>query len=153
MVPDALPESDRSGFRQLDLPEQLDLALEQRSEPIQHPLPCLGHECERIAGRSAARVLDEVGVARRDEGATDPVALDLVAVRLMGFDERCLPKVHEPMRDTGLRVTQVRSTADVAVFESRASSFEGSLAGLEGVSCDRTFLPHAGWKGHVERDR
>jgi len=38
--------------------------------------------------------------------STDPVAADLVAVRLMGFDERKLPKLCEPMRDAGPRITR-----------------------------------------------
>jgi uncharacterized protein (DUF362 family) len=83
--------------------------------------------------------------------ATDPVALDLVAVRLMGFDERRLPKVWEPMRDSGLRVTDVREPDDVLVVEVAAASSEPRSLRLGDVACARPFQPHAGWVGHVER--
>jgi len=82
---------------------------------------------------------------------TDPVAVDLVAVRLMGFDERRLPKVWEPIRDEGLRVTAVRDPAEVIVGESEGSGSPPEDRPLEAVRGDGTFAPHAGWVGHVER--
>jgi len=82
---------------------------------------------------------------------TDPVAVDLVAVRLMGFDERRLAKVWEPIRDPGLRITAVRDPADVVVGESTATGSPPEDEPLDAVRCDRAFLPHAGWVGHVER--
>jgi uncharacterized protein (DUF362 family) len=83
--------------------------------------------------------------------ATDPVALDLAALRLMGFDERRIPKVREPMRDEQLRVTDVREPRDVEVVEVPAGSFDARRLRLDEVRCERPFLPHAGWVGHVER--
>ena len=83
---------------------------------------------------------------------TDPVAVDLVAVRLMGFDERKLAKLRGPMEDEGPRITAVRSTSDVRVGEVEADSVEVVDRGLEEISWERAFLPHAGWVGHVERD-
>ena len=83
--------------------------------------------------------------------ATDPLALDLVAVRLMGFDERRIPKLREPMRDAGLRVSAVREPSDVVVSEVPAASFAARTLRLDEVRCERPFLPHAGWLGHVER--
>jgi uncharacterized protein (DUF362 family) len=83
--------------------------------------------------------------------ATDPVALDLAALRLMGFDEGRIPKVREPMRDTHLRVTDVREPGDVEVVEVSAGSFEARPLSLGELRCERPFLPHAGWVGHVER--
>jgi uncharacterized protein (DUF362 family) len=85
--------------------------------------------------------------------ATDPVALDLVAIRLMGFDERFIPKVCEPMRGEGLRLTEVRSVADVAVFEVLAGSFERREFGLDDLRAARSFVAHSGWQGHIERTR
>ncbi|GAG32527.1 unnamed protein product, partial [marine sediment metagenome] len=49
--------------------------------------------------------------------ATDPLAVDLAAVRLMGFDEQKLPKLREAMADPDLRVTAVRDASDVRVYE------------------------------------
>lgn len=83
--------------------------------------------------------------------STDPVALDLVAVRLMGFDEQRLPKVWEPILDDGPRITAVRAPADVVVGESSADSFEVRDRPLDAIACERPFVPHAGWTGHVER--
>ena len=48
---------------------------------------------------------------------TDPIAVDLVAVRLMGFDEQKLAKLRGPMEDEGPRITAVRTPADVEVGE------------------------------------
>jgi uncharacterized protein (DUF362 family) len=83
--------------------------------------------------------------------ATDPVALDLVAVRLMGFDERCVPKVREAMADTGLRVTRVREPSDVVVFEVPATTFAVRELGLDDVCNEQQFDPHPGWRAHIER--
>jgi uncharacterized protein (DUF362 family) len=83
--------------------------------------------------------------------ATDPIALDLAAVRLMGFDEERLPKLREPMRDTGLRITAVRSPADVAVCEVDPSGFGEKRLRLDEIEARRPFAPHSGWRGHVER--
>jgi uncharacterized protein (DUF362 family) len=85
--------------------------------------------------------------------ATDPVALDLVAVRLMGFDERRLPKVSRPMTETDLRVTDVREPSDVTVTEVPAATFEPRTLRLDDLRSERGFLPHAGWVGHVERGK
>jgi hypothetical protein len=86
---------------------------------------------------------------------TDPVAVDLVAVRLMGFNEQLIPKLREPMRDTGARITQVRDPADVEVFEACVDSHNMEPATgkrLDEIVCQRAFIPHAGWRGHIESD-
>jgi uncharacterized protein (DUF362 family) len=83
--------------------------------------------------------------------ATDPIALDLAAVRLMGFDEQRLPKLSEPMRDTHLRITAVRSPADVEVCEVDPSGFGEKRLRLDQIEARRPFAPHSGWLGHIER--
>ena len=83
---------------------------------------------------------------------TDPVAVDLVAVRLMGFDERRIPKLWEPMRDQGPRVTAVREPGDVVVAEAAVGSFSPREIRLNRVAAARPFVPHPGWKGHIERE-
>ncbi len=82
---------------------------------------------------------------------TDPLAVDLVAVRLMGFDEARLPKLREAMRDEGPRVTAVRDARDVIVHEAHTTSFAAPPRSLAEIRCARPFRPHAGWIGHVER--
>jgi hypothetical protein len=69
----------------------------------------------------------------------------------MGFDERFIPKVSEPMRGEGLRLTEVRSPADVAVAEVLAGSFERRELRLDELRTAHPFVPHAGWRGHIER--
>jgi uncharacterized protein (DUF362 family) len=82
--------------------------------------------------------------------ATDPVALDLVAVRMMGFHERHLPKLHEPMRAGHLRVTEVREAADVVPVEVSGEDFTTVVRRLEELAPERSFEPHPGWVGHIE---
>jgi uncharacterized protein (DUF362 family) len=82
--------------------------------------------------------------------ATDPVALDLVAVRMMGFHERHLPKVREPMSARHLRVTEVRQASDVAPVEVSPVDFQAKPLGLEDLAPERSFEPHPGWVGHIE---
>lgn len=82
---------------------------------------------------------------------TDPAAVDLVAVRVMGFDEERLPKLIEAIRDPGPRITAVQSPADVLVGEVDARDFGRRERPLGAIACPHRFEPHFGWKGHVER--
>jgi uncharacterized protein (DUF362 family) len=81
----------------------------------------------------------------------DPVALDLAAVRLMGYDEERLPKVREAMRSQILRVTSVRAPEDVAVMEAEAEGGALLRRSLSELEPERCFRPHPGWRGHVEK--
>ncbi|MEN8183771.1 MAG: DUF362 domain-containing protein [Myxococcota bacterium] len=81
--------------------------------------------------------------------STDPVAVDLVALRLMGFDEERIPKIREAMLDPGPRITSVRKTSDVEVALVQGESCR--TVALDAVPCERPFEPHPGWKGHIER--
>ena len=83
--------------------------------------------------------------------ATDPIALDLVALRLMGFDEGNLPKISRPIGDSDLRITEVRSLKDVAVFEVQADNYQRQQRRLDEIECERVFRAHPGWTGHSER--
>ncbi|MFI5321771.1 MAG: DUF362 domain-containing protein [Myxococcota bacterium] len=82
---------------------------------------------------------------------TDPVAVDLAALRLMGFDWERVPKVRELMRDRGPRVTAVRTPLDVRVFETTNELASLRERALEEIDCERPFQPHPGWAGHIER--
>ena len=82
--------------------------------------------------------------------ATDPVALDLVAVRLMGFDERRIPKIREAMQDGGLRITGVREPGDVEAMEVDAEDFAVRPRALDSLRASESFAAHPGWRGHLE---
>jgi uncharacterized protein (DUF362 family) len=82
---------------------------------------------------------------------TDPVAVDLVAVRLMGFDEQKLEKLRGPMEDTGPRITAVRRAADVRVGEIGQGAVQATERSLDEIGWEPAFVAHAGWVGHVER--
>jgi hypothetical protein len=84
--------------------------------------------------------------------ATDPIAPDLVAVRLMGFDEHKIPKIFGPMADRKLRVTDVRSPEDVIVYEVNAQSHDVQRRPLNKICCEHVFLAHPGWIDHIERE-
>jgi uncharacterized protein (DUF362 family) len=84
--------------------------------------------------------------------ATDPVALDLVAIRLMGFDERRIAKVREALRDRGPRLTAVLRPEDVRVVEGSARGFETEKRPLAALSPRKPFRAHPNWRGHVERE-
>ncbi|MBJ20228.1 MAG: DUF362 domain-containing protein [bacterium] len=83
---------------------------------------------------------------------TDPIGVDLVAVRLMGFDATKLQKLLGPMEDSGPRITRVRRSEDVEV------GFVGGPGGamtdyaLDAIATAHAFVPHVGWAGHIERD-
>ncbi|MFK7895431.1 MAG: DUF362 domain-containing protein [Myxococcota bacterium] len=84
---------------------------------------------------------------------TDPVGVDLVAVRLMGFDEEKLQKLAGPMNDEGPRITAVRSASDVEVGEVASQGAEVADRTLDDISAEEPFEAHAGWIGHVELGR
>ena len=84
---------------------------------------------------------------------TDPIAVDLVAVRLMGFDEQKLAKLRGPMEDEGPRITAVRTPADVEVGEVANGATDVEERSLDEISWERRFVPHAGWVGYVEGER
>ena len=81
----------------------------------------------------------------------DPLALDLAAIRLMGFDEECLPKVCEAMRSEVLRVTATRSPEDVVVREVVATGDAPRERSLDELAPEKPFVAHSGWRGHVEK--
>ena len=86
--------------------------------------------------------------------STDPVAADLVAVRLMGFDERRLPILDQAMREPHTPVTAVRRSDEVQVAVGNADEQQSAprIGRLDQIESERPFAAHPGWKGHVERD-
>jgi uncharacterized protein (DUF362 family) len=82
--------------------------------------------------------------------SVDPLALDLVAVRLMGFDEERIPKVREALR-APMPLGRVRGVEDVDLVEVDAADGRTRSVPLASLSCDDGFRPHSGWRGHLER--
>ncbi len=80
----------------------------------------------------------------------DPIAVDLAAVELMGFDAERIPKIRESMRGGDPRVTQVRARSDVEVAELDARG-RVITRGLDELRPARSFSPHPGWSGQIER--
>ncbi|MDP6244101.1 MAG: DUF362 domain-containing protein, partial [Myxococcota bacterium] len=83
--------------------------------------------------------------------ATDPIALDLAALRLMGFDARRIPKVWEALRAETLRITAVRTPGDVVVSEAANPETTPRDVPLDALATPQPFRPHPGWRGHVEQ--
>jgi uncharacterized protein (DUF362 family) len=86
--------------------------------------------------------------------ALDPVALDLAAVRLMGFDETRIPKIREAMASAVLPITEVRNARDVEIAEAEddPERVSGSVRvyALDALTSPRPFVPHPGWLNHIE---
>ncbi|MAJ59748.1 MAG: hypothetical protein CBC48_07065 [bacterium TMED88] len=85
--------------------------------------------------------------------STDPIAVDLVAIRLMGFDERRIPKVWQSIQADDLRVTEVHQPTDVIVHERNLQTGHIRRYSLDEVHCDRAFMPHPGWLNAIERSK
>ncbi len=82
--------------------------------------------------------------------ALDPVALDLVAVRLMGFDWRRIPKVREALESRVLPLTGLAGPEEVLVRELGPGEVAPRERPLPEVPLLRPFEPHPGWRGAIE---
>lgn len=76
----------------------------------------------------------------------NPVAVDLVCARLMGFDWTRMPMLHRALADHPLPLAAF-SPADI-VIRSNDGAHNGPLAHCSGHG--PAFRPHFGWKGHIE---
>lgn len=76
----------------------------------------------------------------------NPVAVDLVCARLMGFDYKRLPVLSQAMAKHLLPISGAEY--DEVVCRSDNPQFDGLLAEFNGISL--AFKPHFGWKGHIE---
>lgn len=81
----------------------------------------------------------------------DPVAADVVALRLMGFDESRIPKVRESIQDRGPRVTQLNGVEDIQLWEVSTDGFELRPWKVDRLPVGHAFTAHPGWAGFVER--
>lgn len=78
----------------------------------------------------------------------NPVAVDLVCARLMGFDYRRLPVLDRALRPHALPLANF-AAEDVAVCADEAR-FDRCLGDFVGPAL--AFRPHVGWAGYVELD-
>jgi hypothetical protein len=81
--------------------------------------------------------------------ATDPLALDLACVRLMGFDEQRIPKIREALAAAELPIGALRGAAELRVVQADAAGRTREVS-LPELAPERSFLPHTGWRGHLE---
>ncbi|MEK7762560.1 MAG: DUF362 domain-containing protein [Nitrospirota bacterium] len=80
-------------------------------------------------------------------GGTDPVAVDTVAARLMGFDWRKIPVLREAWRLSSLPLTDL--IPEQIVIHAQSHGWGGPFSAFEQGSYFH-FDPHFGWKGHIE---
>ncbi len=78
----------------------------------------------------------------------NPVAVDVMAARLMGFDYRRIPVLTRAFGDHPLPLVSFASEDVVGL--SNEDCLSGSAAALRDWHI--AFEPHFGWKGHVELD-
>jgi len=103
-----------------------------------------------VAGESAGPLApDDVPLGAVIAG-TDPLAVDVVAVRLMGFAPSRIPKLCHAMADEGPRFTSVRTPDDVRVTIVDPDTLAEEHLAPHEIECPRPFRPHAGWRHHIE---
>jgi hypothetical protein len=77
---------------------------------------------------------------------TNPVAVDLVCARLMGFDYKRLPVLRQALDNHSLPITAFER--DELICKSNVQQFDRSLDEFDRMSL--AFEPHFGWQKHVE---
>jgi len=77
---------------------------------------------------------------------TNPVAVDLVCARLMGFDYKRLPVLRQALDNHSLPITAFEH--DELVCKSNDQQFDRPLDEFDEISL--AFKPHFGWQRHIE---
>ncbi len=77
---------------------------------------------------------------------TNPVAVDLVSARLLGFDYQKIPMLVQALQEHHLPLTsftfeEVATCSNDATFDCPLAQYRGPIL---------SFAPHFGWKGHIE---
>lgn len=80
-------------------------------------------------------------------GGTDPVAVDTVSARLMGFDWRKIPVLREAWRLPSLPITSL--TPEQIIVHADVPNWNGPFPEFERGSYFR-YKPHFGWQGYIE---
>jgi hypothetical protein len=79
----------------------------------------------------------------------DPVSVDCLAARVMGFDYRKIPTLRRSF-DMGVLPLCDCVYGEIVVRSRSLPEVAGPLEGMPEAHCHR-FRPHFGWVGHVER--
>ena len=77
---------------------------------------------------------------------SNPVAVDLVCARIMGFDYAKIPMLKRAFDSSSLPL--IDFAHDDVRIHSNERAFDGRLADLQGSLLG--FRPHFGWRGHIE---
>jgi uncharacterized protein (DUF362 family) len=80
-------------------------------------------------------------------GGTDPVAVDTVAARLMGFDWKKLPVIREAYSVSALPITDIQP--EDIVVHADAHGWSGPFSVFEQGAYFH-YEPHFGWRGYIE---
>jgi uncharacterized protein (DUF362 family) len=80
-------------------------------------------------------------------GGSDPVAVDMVAARVMGFDWRKIPMIRQAFGLDAYPITRI--TPDEVMVESDVAEWNGRFVEVEELEFF-TFRAHFGWAGAIE---
>lgn len=82
-------------------------------------------------------------------GGTNPVAVDAVGARLMGFDPYAIPMLTGALRQESFPIWDKELTLDDIIVHSLGlEGFEGRLGDIKHPGFG--FVPSIGWRGHIE---
>lgn len=82
-------------------------------------------------------------------GGTNPVAVDAVGARLMGFDPYAIPMLTGALRQESFPIWDKELTLDdIIVHSFGLEGFEGRLGDIKHPGFG--FVPSIGWRGHIE---
>ena len=82
-------------------------------------------------------------------GGSDPVAVDIVASRLMGFDWQKLPVIKYALEDTRITKIKKEEVAGVKIISNHPEWNQLKFADFSKLNF-WNFKPHFGWAGHIE---
>lgn len=80
-------------------------------------------------------------------GGSDPIAVDMVAARVMGFDWRKIPMIREASNLSALPISSIKPE-NISVI-SDISEWNGKFLEIENHNF-LNFKPNFGWKNHIE---
>lgn len=115
--------------------------------PLPHPKRYLAIVDGVVAGDGNGPAVPDRYEAGVLIGGFNPVAIDCVATRLMGFDPMKLAMLKEAFQPSDLPLVAF-SYQDIHIF-SNDKKWQKRLVDLKQSDCYR-FRPHFGWKGHIE---
>ena len=83
-------------------------------------------------------------------GGFDPILVDILLVKLMGFDWRKIPKIYYSTQLDKYRYTVFAGADDVEVEIFHQSNGESERLRLSEIGINWGFKPHVGWEGYIE---